>query len=542
MEDSVSESESARAGTGLSGERMTRDRSDALQEFFVEYNETLSLAAREMTGNFGALASPTLSKQETVTFLYQKVAELLAGSSVSASSAMLFTQYLELVARLGVVFLVLLLHSLLFRIRALPAGFVYVRTWLVPRSVGKAGVKDEYFRGFLDDLRQKYRVVVGFQPLGLLQPLHGFRRKNRSSDHIIPAGLLSAADVAKLVLNYARSARVRLRSANVFRSVNITPVINRSLNADYFKLRSFQAYLDQAVAEKLNLFRPKAVFYIYENQSWEQAYLQTLDRRVTQTVAYQSSGFSFRFLNFFPSKYDADAMKFPDAILTVGDLLAAVLEKYGHYPVPLVPFAALRFSYPVQNGVYQVKEPRKDLYGRVLYAFAVHKYQYAKVVGQLKSAFADTKIEVVLKFHPIFDPKTILLGLPSNFRVWGASGLDHGPLDSSYDAVIFNDNSFGIEALILGVKSFEYVCEDLYSECRMLEFSAYPCTLDFNGMVALRDQLVDGTFDKTYDVGEVKAYVNRLYKPYTEDAFRKVCDLLDRQSTRGLAYATCVGL
>ena len=42
-------------------------------EYHDEYNELLSKVADDLGGSFAALASPTLSKQETVTNLYDMI-------------------------------------------------------------------------------------------------------------------------------------------------------------------------------------------------------------------------------------------------------------------------------------------------------------------------------------------------------------------------------------------------------------------------------------------------------------------------------------
>ena len=42
-------------------------------DYLVEYNELLSQAAFEQNGKFSFLASPTLNKQETITFLYKDI-------------------------------------------------------------------------------------------------------------------------------------------------------------------------------------------------------------------------------------------------------------------------------------------------------------------------------------------------------------------------------------------------------------------------------------------------------------------------------------
>ena len=47
------------------------------KDFLEDYNLLLSRASLEKKDNFSSLASPTLNKQETVTFLYLKVQKYL---------------------------------------------------------------------------------------------------------------------------------------------------------------------------------------------------------------------------------------------------------------------------------------------------------------------------------------------------------------------------------------------------------------------------------------------------------------------------------
>ena len=52
-----------------------------LNNFLVEYNELLSRVALAHKGKFSALASPTLNKQETITFLYRDVVNQINGQT-----------------------------------------------------------------------------------------------------------------------------------------------------------------------------------------------------------------------------------------------------------------------------------------------------------------------------------------------------------------------------------------------------------------------------------------------------------------------------
>ena len=80
-----------------------------------------------------------------------------------------------------------------------------------------------------------------------------------------------------------------------------------------------QAYIDYHIAIKLKKYHPKKILYVFENQAWENSYINVFNDSKTELIGYQSSGFSFRFLNFFPSNIDKKFGLFPDKIFTVGD-------------------------------------------------------------------------------------------------------------------------------------------------------------------------------------------------------------------------------
>ena len=141
--------------------------------------------------------------------------------------------------------------------------------------------------------------------------------------------------------------------------------------------------------------------YVYENQALEKMLCKYFDRQATKLIGYQSSGFSFKFLNFFPSALDADISPMPDYILTVGDHFTDVLKRYGHYKVPVETFAALRFAYPQSNRQVQIASQNLKRFYRILYALPVHIDQYQEIITHLHGAFS-TKVKVDLKVHPLY--------------------------------------------------------------------------------------------------------------------------------------------
>ena len=107
--------------------------------------ELLSLAALEHKGSFAALASPTLNKQETVTFLYRDVVNYINGRGEKITKHNPIRLRLNFIVRLGLMFLKLVKTSLWFRINSIPEKCLYVRTWLVPRSLQEGGVFEARF-------------------------------------------------------------------------------------------------------------------------------------------------------------------------------------------------------------------------------------------------------------------------------------------------------------------------------------------------------------------------------------------------------------
>ncbi len=482
-----------------------------------DYNLLLSRAFAEVSHCFAAVASPTLSKQETVSLLYERVLRYQRGLDRRRPLGQAIALRVELAVRVCVKFLAVLVGSIRFRVHSIPRGAVYIRTWLIPRSFAGGRIVDDYFRRLVDDLRTACPLIVAFQPLSLRDHFQGFRNASAPPCFLVPIGFLSVSDVCALFIEYVRSGRVQLSGKYELQGTAVTCVVNRSLDLDYFKLRSFQAYLERYIADKVARYEPKAFIYIFENQAWEKACLQVFRGTSTQCIGYQSSGFSDRFLNFFPSADDREQCEFPSLILTVGDLFADVLRTRGSYPVPIVTFGATRFEYPTSDGKYEVKAPRTEVFGRIIYAFAIHKYQYRRIIRDLVEAFDQSGVEVVLKFHPVFGKKYDRMPLPANFRVWEPCSV---PLRDVYDVVLFNDNSFGFESLMQGVKAYEYICEAVYSEHRLYNFDLYDCVLDRTKLAALKDEILSGKLDKSYPVNRVSSYLNSAYRPYSPAASR----------------------
>ena len=176
-------------------------------------------------------------------------------------------------------------------------------------------------------------------------------------------------------------------------------------------------------------------------------------------------------------------------------------------------FGALRFSYPTRNSKYLISESNNKKLNKILYAFSVHTEQYEGIVKDLIMVFGNTSILIDLKFHPQHEKlKKIKSILPSNFSI--VKDFNKKNMNLRYDLVIFNDNSFGLEALIFGVKSFHYNFKGCYIDDRFLYFNEWNTKIDFEGLKKLKIEILDNNFNKKINSKLTSKYINQLYKPF----------------------------
>jgi len=484
------------------------------EDFLKDYNLLLSKAGQEDRLNFSSIASPTLNKQETVTFLYLKVNKFLTEKEKTPKkSKPALSDYAKFARRLLYVLLNLSRISLNYRVKKLPTNATFLRTWLVPKSIQQNRITDDYFREMVDELNSQ-KLIVGFMPNGF-SSLGKLKKISLPENYILTPGLLSIRDIVMLFIDYLVNGHYQLKKRYHFKGEDISILINESLTDDYLLLRSFPAFLEKYISLKVRKYEPKKIVYIYENQAWERALIQSFSKTRTKLIGYQSSGFSLRFLNFFPTGIDKMENFFPSKILTVGQVYTSKLKEFGDYGIPIETFAALRFNYECDEANrYIIKQQSSVVKKRIIYAFPVLIYQYEKIIEDLVEAFGHSEIEVDLKFHPLFledNMNNFMDLLPQNFSV--VEHVDMTSLSETYDIVIFNDNSFGIESLIQGVPSFEYDLSEGIDDTRLFDFNLYECKLDKDGLVNIKKKIISENLPQL-DQNEVSEYIHKVYTPF----------------------------
>jgi hypothetical protein len=492
------------------------------EEYLNDYNKILSLIAEERFRNFAAMAAPTFSKQETITNLYNNIKLTVSCGKKVGFPLVNFFLFLP---RLFVNWYYVFFYSIRFKVKHIPTDAIYFRTWLVPRCFAGTTLSDDYFRELISDLGSTKNVVTGYTPLDrkILKNLNSVKIRN---SQIISHGLLSCKDVFNLFFDYLFNALIQVKNKYYFKNIDITKHVNRSLLNDYLCLNSFEAYIEKYRCKKLLKFKIKSFVYVYENQSWEKVCCKILGESGVRLVGYQSSGFSKVFLNFFPTNIDVKFHQMPNILLTVGDNFSNYLKEYGFYNIPIETFAALRFSYPHQNNRYLISLPNLNIIGRILYAFPVQFEQYISIINDLIYVFKGSDVQVDLKLHPLYqlDYLNNTLQLPRNFKVVNEINIE--TLSNEYDFVLFNDNSFGIEALIKGVKSYQYSSDGSFKDDRFIYFNLWKVNYNLDDIFSLKEQILNKKYDKSFPVDDVSKYINSMYRPYNKKAFNQFLDLI----------------
>jgi len=475
-------------------------------EYHDEYNELLSKVADDLGGSFAALASPTLSKQETVTNLYDMICKNDLGG-IPWVDLLLFMPRV-IYSSLRMIFVILLVGK-----ATIPERAVIFRSWLEPRCVGTGMVVDEHFRDLPDRISIDNTAVSLLHPYDYKLILSYYKKSKTAKNIFLTITVLGIADVMRLHIDYLFTGWVRIRGAYLFHGQDASSLINRSLLFDFIKMRSFMAFQEKYITEKIARFRPKSYVYVFENQSWEKISCKIMHKHSVKLIGVQGSGFSPVFLNFFPTEADARrCVKHdcaPDVIFTVGENFVRKMTSEGCYNTPVLTFGALRFNYEKDWQGYVVQTPIELIFNKILYAFPVHVSQYKDIIKDLIEVFGGSEIKVDLKLHPQYASINLGVDLPRNFNIVDA--VNKKTFRHTYDFVLFNDNSFGLESLMLGVKSYQYAMDAMCIDDRFFYFDLWDACIGKEGLFDLRNQIIEGVLDKTYNIPAVRKYINLTY-------------------------------
>ncbi len=405
---------------------------------------------------------------------------------------------------------------------------IIVRTWFDRRCVmSGGGLRDEYFGPLAQDLKAKYPTLFVFKLIhSSFSELQDYLKARRDPEFCscLVESFLSPVDVLKVFFSFMFS-RIRVKGSIFYKNIDISWLLNSSLEEDHLMLRGLVFYIELVAAKKILKLCPEVMLIPHENQAWEKAYpfaRHLIPKCATKITGYQHTGFSLKILNYFPTRTEAGMPVFPDKLVTVGGITKRVLEEKAHYPCPIVEGASLRFDRHARNGTFSIEPANTNILCGIVYAFSYDIPKYRKIVESLIDVFQDSRVKVFLKIHPLYDEgkvfKDLGIRLPDNFIL--AQKIPWDDIYRTVDCILYDDNSIGLEGMIHGLKTYMLDEGDPVYDCnRMYYFDLWNPTMDIRGLRALKDIIESGSFNKGFDRGKALEYINSYYNVYSKDKY-----------------------
>lgn len=532
-----------------------------INDFIVVYNDKL---ANILVKNFSMkyLSSATINRLEAETKFYEFLEKYIQISELLDSNKKIYLQiskedqilygllkkkygqrvtgnrdhyFLKLkllfFPKLIILFFINLIFSIIGRMKDITKKeYDYVvRTYFDHRSIDKDEcLRDEYFGDLIDDLKKNGRLLVVYKVLRRGEFLKFLKTKSCDFDSVLLEYFLSSYKILNAFKSFFYS-HIILKEKFIYNNHDCTELLQSFLNEDYLTLKGLHVFIEKEIAIKLFDLNPKNIMFPYENQTWEKMYpfVKALLKSDTKITGYQHTGVSYKLLNYFPSKIEKHLPIFPDKIVTVGIIINNLLLEQANYPSEIVVGGALRFKKHFLNGKsnIEISYPNKKINKKIVYAFSYDLKKYNGILNLLIDIFGNTEINVLLKFHPDYIECDILKSfnkqLPKNFIAYGAFKWDE--IFPIVDLVLYDDNSIAFEGMIHGVKTFSVAqTEKIYDITRKFYFNEWKENLNKNDLISIKNQLIDETFDKEFEVKNIQKYINNYFTKYNyEEYFTK---------------------
>jgi hypothetical protein len=490
---------------------MTQDQSSV-----ATYIELIDMLVALQPKTFAIKASPTLANQETVSFLFQKISEkkIKKNQNILRRIALL----IEFFLRILTTFFLYLFFTIIFPNKKLGEQNV-IRTWLVPKSINSRCIVDDYFRDeFLDTIQSVFleKPAEIYMPLGLNRNIFDFLRLRGDYQYTV-FDFFTVGDVFRLFYTYLSSGRIS--GLNYLPEKKMQTFCGRvydSTQIDFFKFRSFQFFVELFVAKKI-LQKKKNLFYVFENQAYEQAWLDVAERENVRTFGFQSSGFSRRFFNFFPSTTFRSTRKSPSVILTASPRYSCILKE-GFGNSKIVTVGTSRVTWNIEtNWDFDLKTQSL----KILVLLPVHFNLYKEVIEQFESQFYGCGTEVWYRPHPLHIKKMRRDFPAIKTRVQDSRKTDRHTF-LNFRCCFSFDNSLAFDALLSGTITFELSGLTIYDDSRFLGFSIYDCRIP---IAKVKEAFAASiSFYTAAIIGGQVDYCASFYRRFNSTEFEKVLE------------------
>lgn len=341
--------------------------------------------------------------------------------------------------------------------------FYIIKTFSYDGSFDAQGEYHDIFFGRLPQEAGKHNKVLLF--VNVLGDFHSFLGRARAGGPSLLVPLetfLRWSDVREAVVEVLKF-RVRLKAPALFGGHDVTALVKDELYATFNGIQVHQLLHYHCTRRLLERCACGAFVMTYENNPWER--MCTLAVREhspgAKIIGYQHSVVRESSLGMFMHPGDADIAPLPDEVLTVGEVTAEMLRRYGNYTrTQPRPACALRYEYLHHAG----PAPAKPWQGHVLVVL-----DGVAQSGQLLeyiSAQGLPPAQVRLRAHPAF-PRAYWqaryrgkLAALAHMQ-WSQGGLQED-LDWA-DAVVYWQSTVAWEALSRGIPVISFAARDILS-------------------------------------------------------------------------------
>lgn len=422
------------------------------------------------------------------------------------------------------------------RRRAVLAGFgrvpqnlelsadLVVKSFTYRRSVeGKGPYIDPFFGRLPLSASACSRVLVVTEIIGECR--YAARRLGKLQGVcVVPVdSFVNGRDILWAAVTAARAA-VILATSSLDR--HLPAAARRAFATDSPQISVTQLVMYRAMRRLGAITRPKHYVQTYENNPWEKMAIRAL-REVspnTRILGYQHAAVPQASLNMFLSAWEVRRMPLPDVIITTGAAPAELIRRHSAPGgPPIQQGCALRYEYLA--GIEPVSPAARGR--RVLVALEGVPEAIGLAQVSLSAAKRDTRLQVVLRFHPALPYEAMAHRLPpqtewpAGVRVSQAASM----VDDlrSADACFYWGTTVSIEAQAMGLPVIHYDTGAPLSFDPLFESLAFHWVArTATDLVAAIDEIA-GLGDEEYvrRRNEAIAYVRSYFAPVTESCLAR---------------------
>lgn len=498
--------------------------SQAPLSLFLEYNEALGRIFRDHADTLSAQVSCTLQRIEAQTFffdaayrfillvekmdrlpegalrithlhslLYPALEKICQEKSLSFEAGPRRVSFLpglrghihfliRLIALSGYHSLVALIAFLfLKKPRLSPILFISFFDYRSTDAEGR--YKDPYFRPLQEYLvshKKAYSVAAVF--LGS-KSFHNLKKRLRQLQSAQKAGtdvfpmerLLSPLCFLKIFAQALTLKPFQLTEPLLLRNVDLTRLFNTFCQTDIYAHNNWYfTMMHRHLAKRMTMdSRVQRLIYPFENHPWEKAWNTLRFQQKSQLVCigFQHTSVSPKLLNHFPSSSEQQLPIFPNKILTVGSVCKDFLAELGHFPGDcLAVGCALRHTALYQKNPLMTRDEAKQADTLSIAVALSSDFQtYANLFRQLNQLFHGLNVMLHVKVHPLFlELNGVVPQLEKHVTI---SKESWEQLYTHVAAVLYHDNSVGVESLQYEIPSYE-ICfaGDSYNCLRLFQY------------------------------------------------------------------------